>query len=168
MATDAPARRSASTSEVAHHDASAREGAPALSIIALSGDFERVHYALATASAARAVGREVTLFFTQGALHALTRDAIGRPGWAALPADLVGQSEPGNARDARFKERHVGDFETLLSACVELGVRFIVCEMGLRAQGIDPATLRDDVPHETAGIVTLLEATPPGAQIVTL
>jgi peroxiredoxin family protein len=141
---------------------------PALSIIALSGDFERVHYALATASAARAVGRDVVLFFTQGALKALTRDATGRPGWSALPADLLAHDEPGNVRDGLFKQRHVGDFETLLAACVELGVRFIVCEMGLRAQGIDPATLRDDVPCETAGIVTLLEATPPGAQIVTL
>ncbi|HKU99119.1 MAG TPA: DsrE family protein [Vineibacter sp.] len=142
--------------------------APSLSIIALSGDFERVHYALATASAARAVGRDVTLFFTQGALHALVRDAAGRPGWAAMPADLLARGEPGNARDAHFKQRHVGDFETLLAACVELGVRFIVCEMGLRAQGIDPASLRSDVPYETAGIVTLLDATPSGAQIVTL
>jgi peroxiredoxin family protein len=128
--------------------------APALSIIALSGAFERVHYALAMASAARAVGRDVTLFFTQRALWALAREDGGRAGWAA--------------RDAELKARGVGDFETLLGACVELGVRFIVCEMGLRAQNLDAAGLRSDVPYETAGIVTLLEATPPGAQIVTL
>ena len=142
--------------------------APALSVIALSGDYERVHYALATAGAARAIGRNVTLFFTQGALHALTRDGSGRPGWERLQADLVARDERGAARDTMFKQHHVGDFETLLAACVELGVRFIVCEMGLRAQGIDPAMLRSDVPYETAGIVTLLDATPPGAQIVTL
>jgi predicted peroxiredoxin len=80
----------------------------------------------------------------------------------------LGNAGGGASRDARFKDRRVGDFETLLSACVELGVRFIVCEMGLRAQGIDPATLRRDVPFETAGIVTLLDATPAGAQIMTL
>jgi peroxiredoxin family protein len=152
--------------------------APALSIIALSGDYEHVHYALATASAARAVGRPVVLFFTQGALRALTRDAAGHGGWETMPADGQAIDEAyatrglgnagGAARDARFKDRRVGDFETLLSACVELGVRFIVCEMGLRAQGIDPATLRSDVPFETAGIVTLLDATPSGAQIMTL
>ncbi|TXL70188.1 hypothetical protein FHP25_35745 [Vineibacter terrae] len=139
-----------------------------LSIIALSGDFERVHYALAMASAARAVGRDVTLFFTQGALHALRHDRHGRPGWAALPADLTSDGQTGAARDDDFKARGVGDFETLLAACVELGVRFIVCEMGLRAQGIDPASLRGDLVYEVAGIVTLLEATPPGAQVVTL
>jgi peroxiredoxin family protein len=150
-----------------------------LSIIALSGDYERVHYALATAAAARAVGRAVTLFFTHGALRALTRDAAGRPGWCDLPADGLAAGEDnaarglgntggGESRDHQFKERRIGDFETLLSACVELGVRFIVCEMGLRAQGLDPASLRDDVPCETAGIVTLLDATPAGAQLVTL
>lgn len=153
-------------------------GAPALSIIALSGDYEHVHYALATASAARAVGRSVTLFFTQGAVRALTCDANGRGGWQDLPADgrppvaAAASGGPGGitggARDDWFKAQRVGDFETLLSACVELGVRFIVCEMGLRAQGLDPATLRRDVPCEIAGIVTLLEATPAGAQIVTL
>lgn len=153
--------------------------APALSIIALSGDYERVHYALATAAAARAIGRDVILFFTHGALQALTRDAGGRAGWETLPADAqatddaaatrgLGNAGGGASRDSRFKERRIGDFETLLSACVELGVRFIVCEMGMRAQGIDPATLRRDVPCETAGIVTLLDATPAGAQIVTL
>ena len=153
--------------------------APALSILALSGDYEHVHYALATAGAARAVGRPVTLFFTQGALRALTRDAAGHAGWETMPADGqalddafatrgLGNAGGGASRDARFKDRRVGDFETLLSACVELGVRFIVCEMGLRAQGIDPQTLRDDVPFETAGIVTLLDATPAGAQIMTL
>ena len=39
-------------------------------------------------------------------------------------------------RDATNRERGVGDFETLLQACVELGARFIVCEMGLRSLGI--------------------------------
>lgn len=160
-------------------DVQAASDLPALSIIALSGDYERVHYALATASAARAIGRPVTLFFTHGALRSLTRDASGRCGWQDLPADGqstdggtetrgLGNTGGGGVRDNQFKERRIGDFETLLAACVELGVRFIVCEMGLRAQGIEPSVLRADVPCETAGIVTLLDATPAGAQILTL
>lgn len=151
---------------------------PALSIIALSGDYERVHYALAMASAARAVGRPTTLFFTQAAIRALTYTKAGELLWQRLPAD-AGSSSDGRAgfadaldagltRDNAYKARGVGDFETLLSACVEMGVRFIVCEMGLRAQNIDRATLRTDVPHDIAGIVTLLEATPTGSQLVAL
>jgi peroxiredoxin family protein len=69
-------------------------------------------------------------------------------------------------RDALNKQRGVGDFETLLQASVELGVRFIVCEMGLRSLGIDRASLRSDVPFTIAGIVTLLEETKPGMHLL--
>ena len=56
----------------------------------------------------------------------------------------------------------------MLQACVELGARFIVCEMGLRSLGIDRAGLRADVPFTVAGIVTLLQETKPGMHLVTL
>jgi predicted peroxiredoxin len=71
-------------------------------------------------------------------------------------------------RDALYRERSIGDFETLLQACIELGARFIVCEMGLRALGIDATRLRSDVPFTVAGIVTLLEETKPGMHLVSL
>jgi predicted peroxiredoxin len=71
-------------------------------------------------------------------------------------------------RDALNRQRGVGDFETLLAACVELGCRFIVCEMGLRALAIDRESLRTDVPFTIAGIVTLLEETKPGMHLLTL
>lgn len=152
---------------------------PTLSVIAISGEYERVHYALAMVAGALAVGRKANLFLTHGAIRALTRDAGGREGWKALPADAqahddqptaggIGDLDAGAVRDAALRERGVGDFETLLSACVELGARIIVCEMGLRAQGIDAGSIRRDVPHEIAGIVTLLAATPAGAHLVTV
>jgi predicted peroxiredoxin len=71
-------------------------------------------------------------------------------------------------RDAVNRARGVGDFETLLQACVELGAKFIVCEMGLRSLAIDRTELRRDVPFTIAGIVTLLEETKPGMHLVTL
>ncbi len=56
-----------------------------LSIIVFSGDFERVHYALAMAAAAAAVDRPTTLFFTMEAIGALAkRRGDGAPGWSAL------------------------------------------------------------------------------------
>ena len=42
-----------------------------LSVIVFSGDYDRVHYALAMASAAAATNRAVTLFFTMAATRAL-------------------------------------------------------------------------------------------------
>jgi len=122
-----------------------------LSIILRSDRYEDAHYALAMASAALAVNQTAVLFFTMGGLRALM----------GPPPELEDWS-----RDALNRERGVGDFETLLQACIELGARFIVCEMGLRSLAIDRATLRSDVPFTVAGIVTLLEETRPGMHLL--
>lgn len=124
-----------------------------LSLIIRSGDYESVHYALALASAALAINKPAVLFFTMNGLRALAGPPPGLDDWG---------------RDALMRERGIGDFETLLQACVELGGRFIVCEMGLRALGIDRAALRTDVPFTVAGIVTLLEETKSGMRLLTL
>ena len=128
-------------------------GSQGLSVIVRSGDYESAHYALALAAAALAVNKRAVLFFTMGGLRALQGPPAPLDGWE---------------RDAVNRGRGVGDFETLLAACVELGARFIVCDMGLRSLGLDRAGLRGDVPFTVAGIVTLLEETGPGMHLVTL
>ncbi|MFZ5778879.1 MAG: DsrE family protein [Pseudomonadota bacterium] len=128
-------------------------GQGGVSVIVRSGDYESAHYALALAAAALAVNKPSLLFFTMAGIRALAGPPPPLEGWT---------------RDAENRARGVGDFETLLQACVELGARFIVCEMGLRSLGIDRATLRADVPFTVAGIVTLLEETAPGMHLVTL
>jgi len=124
-----------------------------VSVIVRSGNYESAHYALSLASAALAVNQPAVLFFTMGGLRALTGPPPGLLDWG---------------RDAANRERGVGDFETLLQACVELGARFIACEMGLRSLGIERSELRGDVPFIVAGIVTLLEETKPGMHLVSL
>jgi peroxiredoxin family protein len=124
-----------------------------VSVIVRSGAYESAHYALALASAAVAVNQPAILFFTMGGLRALTGPPPTLDDWG---------------RDALNRERGVGDFETLLQACIELGARFIVCEMGLRSLGIEASELRADVPFTVAGIVTLLEETKPGMHLLTL
>ncbi len=138
-----------------------------LSLLVLSAEFTRVHYALVLASAAAAVGTPATLFFTQGALQALVADGPdGGPGWRHLPAE--GAALRGGETDALWRERGIGGFEELLSACADLGVRFIACEMGLRAFGIDAEALRQDIPIEVAGVVTMLADARATGTIVTL
>ena len=120
------------------------DGPDKLSIVVFDGQFERVHYALVMASAAAAISRAVTLFFTGKALTALTPG-----GWRRL------EGEPGRA-NTEFRNKGVADFEALLEACRDLGVRFIACEMGLRAAGLAEADLDPDLPIEIAGVVTFL------------
>lgn len=120
------------------------EGVKALSIVVFDGRYDRVHYALVMASAAAATDRPATLFFTGRALHALVPE-----GWRRLDGDP-------SARDAALAGRGVATFEPLLEACRELGVRFIACEMGLRAEGLAAADLDPRLGVEIAGVVTLL------------
>jgi len=126
-----------------------------VSLIVHSGAFERVHYALVLASAAAAINRPVILFFSGEAVWALLGPAPdGRPGWH----QLQGGAE---RADAQLSGRGVASFEALLSACADMDVRFMVCEMALRAAGIPETNLRADVPIEVTGAVTFLTEVPP-------
>lgn len=121
-----------------------------LGVLLLSGAHDRAHYAFVVASGAAAIGREVVLFVTNAGCHALFRD------WSGL-ADA--------GRDARVQAAGVAGLDVLREACVELGIRMIACEAGLRAEGLDGAQLIDGV--EVAGIATFLVAVGDG-QIVTI
>jgi peroxiredoxin family protein len=119
-----------------------------LSLVVHSGDFSRVHYALVMAAAAAAIGRPVTMFFTMESLKALHNNGT----WKHMPVE--GEDGLAGAMDAEFVKKGVAGFEELLTSCVELKVRFMVCEMGLRALGLDAKDLRQDVPAEITGVVT--------------
>ena len=136
-----------------------------LSIIIFSGDFDKIHYALAMASAAAAVDMPVTLFFTMGASRALL--ASPENAWMYLPAGQVAEAgETGGGVDNNFKQRTVATFEELLKACISLDVKFMVCDMGLRAMGLEGLALRGDVPIETGGMVTFFNDAHANGQMV--
>ncbi len=130
-----------------------------LSLVVFSGQFERVHYALVAAAASVATNRPTTVFFTMGAAKALLKD-----GWKSLPtSEGLGDAQ---TTDRLFQERGVVGIEELFESCVALEVKFLVCEMGLRALGLDAADLRPDVPAEISGIVTFLaDASATGAML---
>ena len=140
-------------------------GLTGLSLVVFSASYDRVHYALATAAAALAINTPVTLFFTMGAIRALlTPDADGRPGWQSLPADAG--SDDGAARDETFKANGIGGYEELLNACTALGATVMVCEMGLRAEGLRPADLRSDLKIVKGGLITFLQDAAPGGAML--
>lgn len=142
-----------------------------LSVVVFSGDYDRVHYALAMAAAAAAIGTPTTLFFTMGACRALLAPGPdGARAWRKLPVD--GDNEPiatdsasvarfsgvsrAGAKDDGYGRSGIATFEELLSSCRAMEVRFLVCEMGLKAIGIDAGRLRQDLGIEIAGLVTFL------------
>ncbi len=122
---------------------------PRLSLIVFSGDFARVHYALVMASSAAAINVPVTVFFTMKATHAVLADE----GWH----DLTGEDGRSAAEtDSGYMTSGVAGFNELITACTELGVRFMVCEMGLRALGLEGAELRGDTDITPGGMVSFL------------
>ncbi len=121
-----------------------------LGILLISGGHERAHYAFVMAAGAAAIGRAVTLFATNAGCRALLRD------WCS-PDDA--------ARDAAVQARGVAGLDELRTAALELGVRLLACDAGLRMAGLEPAALHPAV--EVAGVPSFLAACGPGG-IVTL
>ena len=70
------------------------------------------------------------------------------------------------ARDETLREQGLATLEELLAAAAELKVRFLVCELGLRAVGLTASDLRGDLGIREAGAVTFLNDTGPDAQMV--
>jgi len=109
-----------------------------LSVIIQSGDFDRVHYALVMASAALATGRPVTLLFTMEGTRALIH------GFADVPQETM------------LAQENLATFEELIAACSEMDAKFMVCEMGLRATGINRPRLRTDIDITDGSAVSFL------------
>lgn len=128
----------------------------ALGLVVLSGAFERVHYALATAAAAAALDRPVILFFTQAAVTALLAGDDGAPGWYRLAVEPGLEGIDAASRDSAFRARGTAGFEDLLVACKELSVAFLVCSMGLRVTDTTRADLRTDLAIEETGLTDLI------------
>lgn len=121
-----------------------------LGILLISGTHERAHYAFVLASGAAALGRDVVVFATNQGCAALLED------WSAL-------AESG--RDEAVQAAGVAGLAELREAAIELGVRLIACEAGLRMAGLAGEALCPGV--QVAGVASFLEAVGCG-QMLTL
>tara|TARA_Y100001936_G_scaffold254102_1_gene324889 strand:- start:21142 stop:21579 length:438 start_codon:yes stop_codon:yes gene_type:complete len=126
-----------------------------LSIILFSGDYDRVHYSLAMASAAAATDRPVTVFVTAGGLHLLLdKNSNDNAGWTFLKANLDGKSAL--EQDAEFSADGIAGIDELLAACAELDVAFYRCDMGVKAAKLNEAMFRTDIQIKVGGLVSFL------------
>jgi len=119
-----------------------------LSLILHSGDYDRIHYAFVIATTAAAIGRPVTLLFTNSAVRALTVD------WEVK-------------MDRAFSKTGVAKLSEMINSCVDLAVSFKVCQLGLISETLSIEDLRSDVHVELDGITSfLIEAEDEKAQIL--
>lgn len=117
------------------------EAGATLGLLLLSGTQERAQAAFLFAAGGAALGRTVVLFATGRGCLALCED------WGGLE---------GAGREAVLRERGVAGLAELRAAAVELGVRLIACDAGLRGEAVEAGRLMAGV--EVAGVATWLAA----------
>jgi peroxiredoxin family protein len=143
-----------------------------LSIICMSGDFDKAIAVFTLASGAAAVNYEVNLFFTFWGLNNIKvnkgRAFIGKGVLARFFNFLLGGrnnlplsrlnfagASPGLMTNM-MKSRNVATLPELFQASIALGVNFYACEMAMHVLGL---TREDFVPEvkDVLGVATFLE-----------
>ena len=136
-----------------------------LSIIVYDHHFDRVHFALVLASGSSAIGKPTTVFFTMGACNALIETMTnGSPGWSDMP--LSDEPGVGSDRNSYYQNNGIATLEELFDACKAFKVKFMVCEMGLKAKKFEKHSLRTDVDIETGGVVSFINDASKNGSIV--
>ena len=151
--------------------------ADTLGVLLISDGLERAHYAFVVATAAAAIGRDVTLFATNGGCHALldTPPYAGSPyvGSSYAGASYAGASYAGASyAGASYVGSSnvwptipgVATLAELRDAALALGIRMMACPMGLRLAGLEGAALAPGV--VVAGVPSFLAAA--SGQVITL
>lgn len=155
----------------AHHDESAQpEG---MTIVAWSGDLDRIWPTLILGSTGAAYGMDTTIFFTFWGLFPLVRDDVRITGTNAMNKALAGVNRPGMSgmklsklhmagagawmMNKIAKDQDMSSPKELIEMCVELGVKLWPCEMTMDLMGIRPDQFIDGV-GEPVGAATALSA----------
>ncbi len=148
-------------------------GQPAgLTIVAFSGDMDRLMAAFMLACGAAAMGMKVSMFFTFWALAALRRKAVYKgksPIEKLLTAMMpAGPEHLGLSRwsvlglGKRFfhyllRRKHIESLKNLVALAQELNIRMVACEMSMEVLAIGRDELIDGV--EFGGVATCIDST---------
>jgi peroxiredoxin family protein len=143
-----------------------------LSIICMSGDFDKAIAVFTLASGAAAVNYDVNLFFTFWGLNSIKkitgRSWIGRGLLARTFNFLLGGRKNLPLSRLNFagvspvlmthlmKSRNVATLSELFQAAITLGVNFYACEMAMQVLGLGKEDLVPEV-KEVLGVAKFLE-----------
>jgi peroxiredoxin family protein len=144
-----------------------------MTIVAWSGDLDRVWPQLILASTGAAYGMEVTVFFTFWGLFSLVREDVRITGDNWMTKMLSGMNAPGMNRSKLSKlnmggagpammrkladRHHVAGPTQLLEVCQEMDVRLLPCQMTMELMGLTSKDLISGV-GEPIGAATALSA----------
>ena len=143
-----------------------------LSIIAFSGDFDKLTAVFTLATGAAAVGYEVNIFFTFWGLDALKRKQgrsfTGGNWLTKLFGFMMGGLHATPTSRFNFfgigpkifrslmRKNNVATLEELVEASTALGVNLYACEMAMHVLGLQQSDFIHEV-KDTLGVATFLE-----------
>lgn len=142
-----------------------------MTIIAFSGDLDKLWPTMILSSTAAAYEMDVTVFFTFWGLFPLVRDDVRITGNHPMTKMLAGVNGPGFSR-AKLSKLNMGGAgqrmmrylakkhqvpppEELFDLCTEMGVKLWPCQMTMDLMGIRPDQLRPGL-GAPAGAATAL------------
>jgi len=143
-----------------------------LSLIAFSGDFDKLTAVFTLATGAAAVGYEVNIFFTFWGLDAIKqkkgRSFVGGNWLTKLFGFMMGGLSATPTSRFNFfglgpkifrslmKKNNVATLEELVDAANALGVNLYACEMAMHVLGLEQKDFIHEV-KDTLGVATFLE-----------
>ena len=142
-----------------------------MTIVAWSGDLDKMWPTLILGSTGAAYGMNTTIFFTFWGLFPLVRDDVRITGTNAMTKALASMNRPGMSHmklsrlnmggiGARMmkklaRDQKVAHPKELVEMCLELGVKLWPCEMSMELLGLRPDQLIEGV-GEPVGAATAL------------
>ena len=124
-----------------------------VTIIAHSGDMDKLYSALIIANGALAMGMEASIFFTFWGLQRLQKSGLEKGPLSKM--NLLGLGKWMIRRS--MKKANVASLEKLISDFKELGGKIIACDMTMEIMGISRKDLREDLIDEYGAVGTYIQ-----------
>jgi peroxiredoxin family protein len=123
-----------------------------VTIIAHSGDMDKVYSALIIGNGALAMGMEASIFFTFWGLQRLKKGGLEKGPLSKM--NMLGLGKWMINR--RMKKAGVASLERLLQDFHELGGKILACDMTMEIMGVKKEDLREDLISDYCAVGTYL------------
>lgn len=144
----------------------------ALTIIVFSGDMDKAMAAFNIALGAAAAGKEVNMFFTFWGLKAIQKGNLTGQSFLGRVMGLLNRGGINRIGPSRFnfggigrwmfklmmKKHNITPLEEIRRLAVDMGVKFMPCQMSMAVMEISPEDMIAEAVAEPCGVATMLES----------
>lgn len=141
-----------------------------LTMIVMSGDFDKLFGAFTIASGAAAMGTDVTMFFTFWGLRGIKRNVRTGKGLFGRMVGIMYGGDLNRANPSKFsfggmgrwmfkkmmRSKNVAMLPELRQLCIDLGVHFYACQTSMEVMEIDRSDMIEQM-EDVVGVAFMLE-----------